>query len=178
MAVRLRLRRMGRKKKPFYRIVAIDQRKRRDGKYLENLGYYNPVVEPAEVSLKSDRALYWLGVGAQPSDTVRSLLKRSGIMLRFDLMKRGKNEEEVEAEFSKWQSTQDERRKKVEAEKVQKQKAQAEAEAKAVAEAEKKAKAEAAAAAKAQEAEQEAVEQEAAPEESGDEAEAASEKEE
>ncbi len=78
MAVKLRLTRMGAKKAPFYRIVAIDERKARDGQYLENVGTYNPATD--EVVVKSDRALYWLGVGAQPTDTVRALLKKKEII--------------------------------------------------------------------------------------------------
>ncbi len=78
MAVKLRLTRMGAKKAPFYRIVAIDERKARDGQYLENVGTYNPATE--ELNIKSDRALYWLGVGAQPTETVRTLLKRKEII--------------------------------------------------------------------------------------------------
>lgn len=69
---------MGAKKAPFYRIVAIDERKARDGQYLENVGTYNPATE--ELNIKSDRALYWLGVGAQPTETVRTLLKRQEII--------------------------------------------------------------------------------------------------
>ncbi len=79
MAVKLRLTRMGAKKAPFYRIVAIDSRKARDGQYLENVGYYDPTKQPAEVKINSERALYWLDNGAQPTETVRSLLKQQGI---------------------------------------------------------------------------------------------------
>lgn len=78
MAVKLRLTRMGAKKAPFYRIVAIDERKARDGQYLESIGTYDPAKESATV--KSDRALYWLGVGAQPTETVRALLKKQEII--------------------------------------------------------------------------------------------------
>ena len=70
---------MGAKKAPFYRIVAIDSRKARDGQYLENVGYYDPTKQPAEVKINSERALYWLDNGAQPTETVRSLLKQQGI---------------------------------------------------------------------------------------------------
>ena len=80
MAVRLRLKRMGRKKRPFYRVVAADKRAPRDGRHLEVLGHYNPMPQPHEVTLKLDRIDYWLSVGALPSDTVASLIKqvRSG----------------------------------------------------------------------------------------------------
>ncbi len=76
MSVRLRLQRHGAKKRPFYRIVAADQRAPRDGKYIELLGTYDPLQDPGLIRLKSDRVDYWLGVGAQPSDTVRALIKR------------------------------------------------------------------------------------------------------
>lgn len=77
MAVRLRLTRLGAKKRPFYRVVATDQHTRRDGRHIEFLGYYNPKVEPIELKIDLDRVDYWLGVGAQPSDTVRSLIKKA-----------------------------------------------------------------------------------------------------
>jgi small subunit ribosomal protein S16 len=79
MAVRIRLARHGAKKRPFYRIVVADGRAPRDGKYLENVGTYNPLLDPAEVSIKAERIRYWMDQGAIPSDTVRSLLKRKGI---------------------------------------------------------------------------------------------------
>ena len=71
------LMRMGAKKRPFYRVVVKEKRSKRDGKYLENLGTYNPMSEPAEVNLKHDRIAYWIGVGAQPSETVASLIKHN-----------------------------------------------------------------------------------------------------
>ena len=76
MGVRIRLARHGAKKRPFYRIVVADQESRRDGRFLEIVGTYNPLTEPATVNLKQDRVDYWLGEGAIPTDTVRSLLKR------------------------------------------------------------------------------------------------------
>ncbi|MEO0741578.1 MAG: 30S ribosomal protein S16 [Bacteroidota bacterium] len=96
MAVKLRLRRMGRTKRPLYAVVAADTRSPRDGKYIEDLGRYEPVKEPAEVALKADRIMYWLQQGAQPSDTVRSLLSKEGIMLRLHLTRKGKDAEEIE----------------------------------------------------------------------------------
>lgn len=74
--VKLRLARFGAKKRPFYRIVATDSRARRDGRFLEILGFYDPLVEPPVLHMKSDRVAYWDGVGAQSSDTVRSLIKQ------------------------------------------------------------------------------------------------------
>jgi small subunit ribosomal protein S16 len=78
MAVKIRLARHGAKKKPFYRIVVADSESPRDGKYLENVGTYNPLLDPAQVTLKSDRVQFWMDQGAKPSDTVRSLLKKEG----------------------------------------------------------------------------------------------------
>ncbi len=79
MAVKIRLARHGAKKRPFYRIVVADSESPRDGRFLENVGTYNPLQEPAEVTLKADRVHYWLQQGAIPTDTVRSLLKKEGV---------------------------------------------------------------------------------------------------
>ncbi len=78
MAVKIRLKRMGMKKKPFYRVVVADDHFPRDGRFIEEIGYYNPMEHPAEININGDRAKYWLGVGAQPTDTVRVLLKKTG----------------------------------------------------------------------------------------------------
>jgi len=78
MAVKIRLARHGAKKSPFYRIVVADGESPRDGRYLENVGTYDPLIDPAKVILKSDRVKYWIEQGAKPSDTVRSLLKKEG----------------------------------------------------------------------------------------------------
>ena len=78
MAVKIRLARHGAKKKPFYRIVVANSESPRDGKYLENVGTYDPLFDPAKVTLKSERIKYWIDQGAKPSDTVRSLLKKEG----------------------------------------------------------------------------------------------------
>jgi small subunit ribosomal protein S16 len=78
MAVRIRLARHGAKKKPFYRIVVADSESPRDGKYLENVGTYNPLQDPAIITLKEERIKYWIDQGAIPSDTVRSFLKKEG----------------------------------------------------------------------------------------------------
>ena len=80
MAVKLRLKRMGQKKKPFYRIVAADSRAPRDGRFIEQIGYYNPVSEPVELKIDAEKAQKWLKTGAQPTDTVRALLKKSGVL--------------------------------------------------------------------------------------------------
>jgi small subunit ribosomal protein S16 len=79
MALKLRLTRMGSKKRPFYRIVAINSETRRDGRALEFLGHYNPMVEPEEIKIDAEKVKMWLERGAKPSNTVRSLLKKAGI---------------------------------------------------------------------------------------------------
>lgn len=78
--VKIRLRRMGAKKAPFYRIVVADSRSPRDGRFIEELGFYNPLVEPAEVRIDAEKAKDWMQKGAQPSDTVRRLMKNAGIL--------------------------------------------------------------------------------------------------
>jgi small subunit ribosomal protein S16 len=78
--VKIRLRRMGRRNRPFYRVVVADIRSPRDGKFIEIIGHYNPLTDPATVSIDEEKALKWLRYGAQPSDTVRSLLSKLGIM--------------------------------------------------------------------------------------------------
>lgn len=83
MAVKLRLKRMGTKKRPFYRIVAADSRSPRDGRFIEVVGTYNPITEPAEVKVNEELALKWLKNGAIPTDTVRDLLRKQGIMEKF-----------------------------------------------------------------------------------------------
>lgn len=83
MAVKLRLKRMGTKKRPFYRIVAADSRSPRDGKFIEIVGTYNPIMEPAEIKINSEVALKWLNQGAIPTDTVRDLLSKQGIMKAY-----------------------------------------------------------------------------------------------
>ena len=83
MAVKLRLKRMGSKKRPFYRFVAADSRSPRDGKFIEELGYYNPIAQPAEIKIDKDKAIKWLKDGAIPTDTVRSMFSKEGIMKEF-----------------------------------------------------------------------------------------------
>lgn len=83
MATKIRLMRMGRKKRPFYRVVVADSKARRDGRFIEILGYYNPLVEPAEVKVDEEKALKWLSDGAVPTDTVKNILSRAGIIKKF-----------------------------------------------------------------------------------------------
>ncbi len=80
MAVKIRLKRIGAKKAPFYRVVVADSRYPRDGRFIEEIGTYNPLADPAEVKINSESALKWIANGAQPTDTVRALLKKTGII--------------------------------------------------------------------------------------------------
>ncbi|MCI9279292.1 MAG: 30S ribosomal protein S16 [Bacilli bacterium] len=91
MAVKLRLKRMGAKQRPFYRVVAADSRFPRDGRFLEVVGTYNPITKPAEIKIDEERALYWLSNGAQPTETVKNILSKQGVMKKFaDSKKAGK----------------------------------------------------------------------------------------
>jgi small subunit ribosomal protein S16 len=83
MAVKLRLKRMGAKQRPYYRIVAADSRFPRDGRFLETVGTYNPIENPAETKIDEEKALYWLKNGAIPTETVRNILRKEGIMKKF-----------------------------------------------------------------------------------------------
>lgn len=106
MATKIRLQRKGRKNYAFYHIVAADSRAPRDGKFIEKIGTYNPNLDPAVVDLNMDRALYWLNVGAQPTDTARTLLSRKGVLLKKHLqggVKKGAfTEEEAQKRFDAW----------------------------------------------------------------------------
>ena len=102
MAVKLRLKRMGKKKQPIYKVVAADSRSPRDGKFIEAIGLYNPKSDPATVEIKEDRALYWLKVGAQPTDTVKNLLTHQGIMLKRELAKKGVSEDQTAIKLDEW----------------------------------------------------------------------------
>ncbi len=90
LAVRIRLQRHGRKKRPFYRLVAADARAQRDGAFLERLGYYNPLTEPADIFIDEEKALKWLRRGAQPTDTAKRLLSKRGILMKFEYEKLGR----------------------------------------------------------------------------------------
>ena len=80
MAVKMRLRRIGAKKAPFYRVIVADSRSPRDGRFIEEIGYYNPLTNPAEIKIDAEKAKKWISNGAQPTETVRVLLKKSGIV--------------------------------------------------------------------------------------------------
>ena len=98
MAVKLRLKRMGAKQKPFYRIVAADSRSPRDGRFIETVGTYNPIKNPEEITVKEERVMYWLSMGAEPTDTVRSLFKKMGITKKFADSKTKTTKKEVKKE--------------------------------------------------------------------------------
>jgi small subunit ribosomal protein S16 len=100
--VKLRLKRMGKKHKPIYKIVAADSRSPRDGKFIEALGSYNPNPDPMEIKLNTDRVIYWLKTGAIPTDTVRNLFSKEGVILRWHLEKKGKTSEQIEEELNKF----------------------------------------------------------------------------
>jgi len=106
MPVKIRLQRHGKKGKPFYWIVAADGRAKRDGKYLEKLGTYNPNVNPAEINLKVDETVNWLQNGAQPTDTARAILSYKGVLLKNHLVggvrKGALTEEQADAKFNEW----------------------------------------------------------------------------
>lgn len=90
MAVKIRLKRMGAKKAPFYRVVVADSRAPRDGRFIEEIGTYNPVAQPAQIAINEEKALKWLSTGAQPTDTVKNLFSKEGIMQKFHEAKRQK----------------------------------------------------------------------------------------
>lgn len=99
--VKLRLRRKGRTHYPVYDIVAVDGRKRRDGAFLERLGYYDPNTSPNTINVNHNRAIYWLNVGAQPTDTVQNLLGYEGVLLRRHLLFKGKSQVEIDEQVEK-----------------------------------------------------------------------------
>ncbi len=105
MATRIRLTRMGRRNRPYFRIVVADSRSRRDGRFIEQLGTYDPLLHDNRLSVKEDRIMYWLEKGAQPSDTVRNLLSKLGIMLKWHL-RNCKSEELKKIEIQKWEMAQ------------------------------------------------------------------------
>jgi small subunit ribosomal protein S16 len=105
--IKLRLQRKGRKKRPFYHIVVADSRAPRDGRIIERLGRFDNVSERKELTYDEERIIHWLKIGAQPSDTVKSILKGEGILYKMHLMRWGKNEEEIEAALEEWRAARD-----------------------------------------------------------------------
>ena len=90
MAVKIRLKRMGAKKRPFYRVVIADSRSPRDGRFIEEIGYYNPITEPAEIKIDEEKATKWINNGAIATDTAKNVLSKAGIMTKFHEEKSGK----------------------------------------------------------------------------------------
>ena len=133
MSVKIRLKRMGRRNRPFYRIVAIDSRTRRDGPEIERLGWFDPLKTDVAVDLKEERIIHWLELGAQPSETVHNILSSTGLQFKMHLMREGKSEEEIASALTEWQLRQEEIRAKQEEKKKAKKKTVA-AQAKVVAE--------------------------------------------
>ena len=107
--VKLRLRREGKKKHPIYKVVAADIRSPRNGRFIETVGQYNPNLNPIALTLKEERIIDWLRKGAQPTDTVRSLFRRSGLWLRWTLTKNGVDEAKKQSILERWQMQQVER---------------------------------------------------------------------
>ncbi len=97
--LRIRLSRVGKKRQPSYRVVVADVEARRDGRIVERIGHYNPMVADGEVNINESRALYWLSVGAQPSDAVKQLLKRQGTMSRLNRLRQGESMDALIAEY-------------------------------------------------------------------------------
>ncbi|MED5474492.1 MAG: 30S ribosomal protein S16 [Candidatus Neomarinimicrobiota bacterium] len=102
MAVRIRMKRLGRRKRPFYRLVAIDSKSRREGAEVERLGWYDPLNKDNHFDLKEERIRHWLGIGAKASSAARGLFKKSGLAYKWHLEKNGKNEEEIIDLLNEW----------------------------------------------------------------------------
>ena len=137
MATKIRLKRIGRRNRPFYRIIIIDSRKRRDGSAIEQVGWYNPIESKKEKNyvLKEDRILEWLKLGAQVTDPVNKLMKRSGLAYRWHLMKQGLSEKEIDKAVEEWKKERDKViQDRIEANKAKKEKLKAEKAAVKVAE--------------------------------------------
>ena len=108
MATKIRLKRIGRRNRPFYRVVVMDSRNKRDGAAIEELGWFNPVDQNKTYSLDEERILHWLKSGAQPSDALHSLMKRSGLAHRWHLIGQGLDEKVIEKEMKKWAADREE----------------------------------------------------------------------
>jgi small subunit ribosomal protein S16 len=104
---------MGKKKKPFYRIIAADSRAARDGRFIEMVGTYDPIAQPHVVECKEDRIIHWLSNGAQPTDTVRGLLRGKGLWLKWTLIKQGADEAKIASEMDAWEKQQVEKSNRV-----------------------------------------------------------------
>lgn len=103
MATKIRLKRIGRRNRPFYRLIVIDSRKQRDGAAIEEVGWYNPIDDGHSYDLKGDRILHWLGQGAVPTNAAHKLMRRAGIAHRWHLIQQGMDEAEIDKEMKKWE---------------------------------------------------------------------------
>ncbi|MDG2266868.1 MAG: 30S ribosomal protein S16, partial [Candidatus Marinimicrobia bacterium] len=103
MATKIRLKRIGRRNRPFYRLVIMDSRNRRDGAAIEQVGWYNPIADDDIYSLKEDRILHWLKEGAQPTNAAQKLFKKMGVAYKWHLMQSGLDESAIEKELKKWE---------------------------------------------------------------------------
>lgn len=126
MSVKIRLQRLGRKKRPFYRIVAIDSKKRRDGLEIERLGWYDPIIEDTlSIKIDEEKTKYWINKGAIPSDTVKSLIKKSGLSYKWSLENSGLSNDKILEKMKEWDEAQYKKvellKKKKEEKKLQKQ---------------------------------------------------------
>lgn len=106
MAVKIRLKRMGSKKRPFFRVVAADSRSPRDGRFIETLGYYNPMADPPDIKFDDDKVYKWLGNGAVPTENARELLRKAGLLERWHLLKKGVKISELDAKVEELKSKQ------------------------------------------------------------------------
>lgn len=131
MAVKLRLRRMGKKKQPIYKVVAADSRSPRDGKFIESIGIYNPLKNPHSVEIKEERVNYWLDNGAQPTDTVKSLLRQRGIILKRELKRKGMAEDKIQLELDEWSKLREAKKSTAERKKSKSKKSESEADSNA-----------------------------------------------
>ena len=108
MSTKIRLKRIGRRNRPFYRVVVMDSRNKRDGAAIEELGWFNPIDSNKAYSLDEDRIVHWLKTGAQPSDALHSLMKRSGLAHRWHLIQQGLDEKDIKKEMKKWSADREE----------------------------------------------------------------------
>jgi len=120
LAVHIRLKRQGRRKRPFYRVIAIDSRSHREGREIERLGWYDPIKEGLSVEFKEDRIFHWLGQGAIPTDTVNSLMRQKGLAHKWHLLKTGVAEDQITTEMEAWAGRQLEKADKVAIKKAEK----------------------------------------------------------
>lgn len=133
MSTTIRLTRMGRRKRPYYRLVVVDSRTRRDGAFIENLGIYNPIPQFHECDLNAERAIHWLEQGADVSETARSLLRNEGILFRWHLQKTGVSAEEIDQKVEEFRAHRSKKTDRVRAERAEEEARKAKAYAESLA---------------------------------------------